>query len=175
MGPLCWHGLTLIPACINNYMNYKVWDEITYSFPIFNGTTVEAWEWISNFIPHLLGMWLLIHAGVKANLCLWNELQESDTYNLLSFGTEASTYILLKIIKHRACFSSGAYFTNWDQLVLWHGWVITSTWMGEMWLLINASSSTGVHLSAMCMVLLSKTYSFFYLNVLWMYSFFYLI
>ena len=29
-----------------------MWDEITYSFPNFNGATVEVWEWISDFIPH---------------------------------------------------------------------------------------------------------------------------
>ena len=31
-------------------------------------TTVEAWEWIRDFIPHfttLLGMWLLTHAGIN--------------------------------------------------------------------------------------------------------------
>ena len=27
----------------------KVWDEITYPFPNFNGCTIEVWEWISNF------------------------------------------------------------------------------------------------------------------------------
>ena len=27
-------------------------------------STVEVWEWISNFIPHFLGMWLLMH-GIK--------------------------------------------------------------------------------------------------------------
>ena len=27
---LQWHGLTLIPAWISNYIHYKVWDEITY-------------------------------------------------------------------------------------------------------------------------------------------------
>ena len=26
---LCWHGLTLIPAWISNYIHYKAWDEIT--------------------------------------------------------------------------------------------------------------------------------------------------
>ena len=31
-----------------------MWDEITYPFPNFNGCTVEAWEWISNFIPHFI-------------------------------------------------------------------------------------------------------------------------
>ena len=50
-----WYGLTLIPAWISNYMNYKMWDEITYPFPNFNGATVEVWEWISYFIPHFTG------------------------------------------------------------------------------------------------------------------------
>ena len=31
-GPFYWHGLTLIPAWINNNMPSKVWDEITYPF-----------------------------------------------------------------------------------------------------------------------------------------------
>ena len=32
-----------------------MWDEITYSFPNFNGATVDVWEWISDFIPRLTG------------------------------------------------------------------------------------------------------------------------
>ena len=28
----------------------RVWDEITYPFPNFNGWTVDVWEWISNSI-----------------------------------------------------------------------------------------------------------------------------
>ena len=43
-------SLTLIPAWINNHIHYKVWDEISYPIPNFNGITIEAWEWISNFI-----------------------------------------------------------------------------------------------------------------------------
>ena len=50
--PFYEHGLTLIRAWISNYIQYKVWGEITYPFPDFNGCTVEVWEWISNFIPH---------------------------------------------------------------------------------------------------------------------------
>ena len=38
---------------INNYKHHTLWDEITYPFPNFNSCTVEVWEWISNFIPHL--------------------------------------------------------------------------------------------------------------------------
>ena len=40
------------PARIVNYDHYKVWDEITYPFPNFNGCTIDVWEWISIFTPH---------------------------------------------------------------------------------------------------------------------------
>ena len=33
-------------------MPSKVWDEITYPFPNFNGFTIEVSEWTSNIIPH---------------------------------------------------------------------------------------------------------------------------
>ena len=41
-GLFYWHGLTLIPAWISNYIHYKLWDEITYPFLNFNGATVEV-------------------------------------------------------------------------------------------------------------------------------------
>ena len=41
-GPFYYHGLTLIPAWISNYIHYKLWDEITYPFLNFNGATVEV-------------------------------------------------------------------------------------------------------------------------------------
>ena len=40
----------LLPTRIN--LNPSIGDEITYSFPNFNGWTVEFWEWISDFILH---------------------------------------------------------------------------------------------------------------------------
>ena len=42
-----------INANYSNYIHYKVWGEMTYSFQNVNGTTVEVWEWISDFIPYL--------------------------------------------------------------------------------------------------------------------------
>ena len=33
----------------------EMWVESTYSFPNFNGSAVEVWEWISNLIPHFTG------------------------------------------------------------------------------------------------------------------------
>ena len=50
-----FHGLTLIPAWISNCIHYKVWDQMTYPFPNFNGATVEVWEWKSYFIPRFTG------------------------------------------------------------------------------------------------------------------------
>ena len=38
-----------------NCIHYKVWDEIPYTFPNFNGGTVDVWERINNFIPHFTG------------------------------------------------------------------------------------------------------------------------
>ena len=35
-------------------MPNKVWDETTYPFPNSNGSTVEVWERIGNFMPHII-------------------------------------------------------------------------------------------------------------------------
>ena len=56
-------------ASMNKKLHYKVWDEITYPFPNFNGATVYVWEWISNLNHSLLSMWLLRHAGVEVKSC----------------------------------------------------------------------------------------------------------
>ena len=40
---------------MNDYICYKVLDEITYLFPNFHSAAVEVWEWICNFIPHFTG------------------------------------------------------------------------------------------------------------------------
>ena len=50
------HVLTLIPAWVSNHIHYKVWDEITYY-----GYVISSHA--------LLGMWLLIHAGIKVKTC----------------------------------------------------------------------------------------------------------
>ena len=47
------HVLTLITAWIYNYIHYKIWDEIVYPFTNINGATVDVWEKISHFTPHL--------------------------------------------------------------------------------------------------------------------------
>ena len=40
--------------CISNRMPIKVWYEITYPLPNFNGCTVEVWEWINDLISHYI-------------------------------------------------------------------------------------------------------------------------
>ena len=35
-------------------MPNKVWDEITYPFPNFNGCKIEVWDWKTNSIPHFI-------------------------------------------------------------------------------------------------------------------------
>ena len=41
--PIYLTGLTLILTWISNYTHYRVWGEIAYPFPNFNGATVEVW------------------------------------------------------------------------------------------------------------------------------------
>ena len=52
--PIYWHRLSSIPGWISTHMISKVWDEIIYPIPNFNGCTVEVWEWINNFILHII-------------------------------------------------------------------------------------------------------------------------
>ena len=62
LGPFYQRGLS--PAWINNHTPGKVWSEITYPFPTFNGASVEVWEWswISNFILHASPLcWIQIY------------------------------------------------------------------------------------------------------------------
>ena len=49
---------------ISNYIHYEIWDEITYPFLNANGATIDVREWISDLSHTLLGMWVLIHAGI---------------------------------------------------------------------------------------------------------------
>ena len=65
----------LLLTRISNHMRRKVRDENTYPFPNFNGYTAEVWEWISNFIPHIMidfsMLWLeLIHACKRGPRCM---------------------------------------------------------------------------------------------------------
>ena len=53
-GPLYQNGSTLITAWINNCSHHKVWHKITHLFLNFNGYIVEVWEWLSDFIPHII-------------------------------------------------------------------------------------------------------------------------
>ena len=81
-------------AWISNYVHYKVWDEIIYPFPNFNGCTVEVWELISKFNKRFLmdvitypcwnSCWSMLANGVSQtkwchimkSLCMfWIQLQ----------------------------------------------------------------------------------------------------
>ena len=44
-----------LPAWMNDYVCYKMSDEITYPFPNFYSAAVEVWEWIRTFISHFTG------------------------------------------------------------------------------------------------------------------------
>ena len=50
-----YHHVHIITSWISNCIHNKAWAQITYSFPNFNGFTVEVWKWISNFIAYFTG------------------------------------------------------------------------------------------------------------------------
>ena len=59
------------PTWISNYIACKVWDEITYPFPNFNGCTIDVCEWICNFTPYLI-MKVITYPywiAIKTNSC----------------------------------------------------------------------------------------------------------
>ena len=93
--PLCLHALTLILAGINNYIHYKVLDEITYWLPNFNGATAEVWGWMSNLIPHFIVLAITypcwIHVSKRGHSCTghsgshyWNCIPAALTFQWLS-------------------------------------------------------------------------------------------
>ena len=57
----------LISKWIGNYIHFNAWGEIAYPFPNLSGPAAEVWELVNNFIPYFIGVWLLIHAGIKVN------------------------------------------------------------------------------------------------------------
>ena len=78
------HGFTLIPPWIPNYIHYEVWNEITYPFPNFNGTTVEFWEWISNFIHNTSVKFETNKMHFCSRKCTWK-------FHLLIVGSRVQT------------------------------------------------------------------------------------
>ena len=62
------NGLHWIWRSVNNYIHYKVCDEITYPFPNFSNAALKfkkGWVILISFHT-LLGKWLLIHTEIKS-------------------------------------------------------------------------------------------------------------
>ena len=55
-GALLLTWIIFNPGMLSNRTLNKVWDEITYLFPNFNGYTTEVWEQVIDLIPHLMMM-----------------------------------------------------------------------------------------------------------------------
>ena len=68
--PFYLRGWTKILACMSIHMPSKLWGEITYPFPHFNGNTVEVWEWANKSTRHfIMDVIIIIPDGVKVNPC----------------------------------------------------------------------------------------------------------
>ena len=84
----------------------KVWDEITYPFLNFNGSTIEVKEWISNCISHYNRCNYLSMLGLKLN-------HISKRGQLYVFFCTAAFWVI-QSTKH--CFNNNAYNTAGCQM-----------------------------------------------------------
>ena len=51
----CDWNISEVGWWLSNYIHYKVWDKITYTFPKVNDANLDVWKWIWNLIPHFTG------------------------------------------------------------------------------------------------------------------------
>ena len=81
-------------------MPSKVWDEITDPFPNFNGTIVEVWEWVSNFIPHIIMevITCLVKSGMK--LLIHSKTSNGVTIELWEWVSKFSPYFIMDVITY---------------------------------------------------------------------------
>ena len=86
-----WHGLTLIPTWINDYVANNAWDWITYPFTIFDRGTGEVTEAISHFVSHLVITYPYwdesYFVSVKWQIIKTIEAQPKSVDNFLTFCT----------------------------------------------------------------------------------------
>ena len=105
MGPFYYHGFTVILAWISDYIQNKVWGEITYPFPNFN---VEVWEWISNFIPHFT-VYVITYPGISGSHTLEMYLKTYLFYSCQWNNTECPS----ESIKETYTDFGKCYSFNW--------------------------------------------------------------
>ena len=74
-----------------NHIPNKVWDEIIYPSPNFNGCSVEVWELVINFFPHFtdyLSMltFKLIHVDKRGSRCLSEWVPWIENNDMITLG-----------------------------------------------------------------------------------------
>ena len=120
--PFYQHDLTSITPWISNYIHYKVWDEITYPFPNFNGATIEVWEWIHNFMLHFTEYVITYPCWDQS----WTMLVKWAPGNILERGNFIHKYWLRPLI----CIIVNTNIINHYNSIMWdseylHQWLTT--------------------------------------------------
>ena len=97
---------------LNPSIHYKMWDEIIHLFSNFNGAIVEFGNEYTIWFHTSLGMWLVIHAGIKVNPSYWKGAPEG--LNIISDDLQAILVAIassgLTLTKGGGCYSSVCSF-----------------------------------------------------------------
>ena len=95
LGRLSLTWVNFNPHMYEYHTASKVKYKITYTFPILNVSTVGVWEWISNFIPHIMidaitypctdwSLSMSINCPLAANSYIWHILLNGYVLNVRS-------------------------------------------------------------------------------------------
>ena len=129
-GPFYQHGLTylslsVIPAWISNCIHYKVWAELTYTFPNFNGATVEVWEWTSRFNPRCTGHVVTYPCWSKLNRVSKRDPRYKKNINIQNITKGAETNKICGIsfaLKPKSCYFAIFVIIGNTHKILSHPW-----------------------------------------------------
>ena len=113
-------------------MPNKVWSEITYPFPNFNGCTIEVWEWICNFILYFI-------LDIITNPC-WETIHYlRHCWNIVNWmnppsQTPVKLLIKTKKMHSRKCIGKCCLWNICHFIVAWLWWCCHGKAMTIYWI-----------------------------------------
>ena len=137
-----------MPIWVHWPRNSKMYDEIMYPFPNFNGCTVEVWVWIRNSISHYIinmitypcrdcGSTMFVK-GSRGIFCI--SLRKADTNMYIGINRKLEVYIspkncIFRLILWKSSAKSSGYSRQNNVtigkllIIMWFGFTSNTTWL----------------------------------------------